>query len=256
MIYLLGEIQGKKHTTEILPPALFVTVRNHHDMHVFCDFDGTITTVDTTDRVLALLARPEWESLEADWRAGQIDAATCMREQIALIEADDASLDRVLDQIELTPGFDRFVAWCAAQDVPLTIVSDGVDYFIHRILTRYGLGSLPVISNNLSGHAGAWRLVQPHGRAGCAAGAGVCKCQALAQCATPASRPAAGPSVVYIGDGRSDFCASARVDLLFARDELARYALGRGQPYHPFNDFDDVLAVLDSSIRARRTAAR
>ena len=45
-------------------------------MHVVCDFDGTITTVDTTDQVLSRLAAPAWEELEAEWRTGRIDAAT------------------------------------------------------------------------------------------------------------------------------------------------------------------------------------
>src|SRR6516165_9770867 len=99
-------------------------------MHIFCDFDGTITTVDTTDLVLSRLAAPEWEALEADWRAARIDAAACMRGQVALIGGDDASLDAVLDEVEFTEGFPEFAAWCADNGVELTVVSDGVDYFI------------------------------------------------------------------------------------------------------------------------------
>jgi 2-hydroxy-3-keto-5-methylthiopentenyl-1-phosphate phosphatase len=216
-------------------------------MHVFCDFDGTVSVVDTTDRVLSRLASPEWESLEADWLAGRIDAATCMRGQIALIQGSDADLDSVLDAIELDPGFPAFAAWCADHAVPLTIVSDGVDYFIRRILARHGLGDLPIVSNRLAGEPGARALAQPHRRAGCAAGAGVCKCDVAA----------AGPptTMVYIGDGRSDFCVSHRADILFAKDALAAYAAGRGEAHHAFDTFHDITATLKPVVEARRATA-
>ena len=221
-------------------------------MHVFCDFDGTITTVDTTDQVLSRLAAPAWEEIEADWRAGRITAAACMKAQVALIEGDDSALDSVLDGIELAEGFTDFVAWCEAHAIPLTIVSDGVDYFIRRILRRHGVSDLPVVSNRLGGRAGARRLSQPHRREGCAAGSGVCKCEATSKRLGKGVRP----SLVFIGDGRSDFCVSGRAELLFAKDELAVYAVGRGQAHHPFNTFHDVVAVLAPMVEARRIAAQ
>ncbi|MGH1558758.1 hypothetical protein ACRAWD_15855 [Caulobacter segnis] len=44
-------------------------------MQIFCDFDGTIAKVDTTDLVLTQLADPNWEDLEARWKRGEITAA-------------------------------------------------------------------------------------------------------------------------------------------------------------------------------------
>ena len=216
-------------------------------MQVFCDFDGTISAVDTTDRVLERLASPAWEALEADWRAGRITAAACMRAQVALIEGDDTQLDAVLDEVELDPEFPAFAAWCEENGVALTIVSDGVDHFIRRLLDRYGLATLPVISNRLAGESGARGLEPPYAREGCAAGAGVCKCAA--------ARRAPGKAVVYIGDGRSDFCVSARADILFAKDELAGYAAGRGQAHHEFSSFREITATLAALTDARRAAA-
>ena len=221
-------------------------------MQVFCDFDGTITTVDTTDQVLSRLAAPAWEEIEADWRAGRITAAACMKAQIALIEGDDAALDAVLDEIELAEGFAEFVAWCDAHAIPVTIVSDGVDYFIKRILRRHGISDLAVVSNKLAGRAGARRLAQPHRREGCAAGSGVCKCEATARRLSDGGRP----KLIYLGDGRLDFCVSGRADLLFAKDDLAAYAAGRGQIHHLFNSFHDVVAVLAPLVEARRVAAQ
>jgi len=217
-------------------------------MRIVCDFDGTITRADTTDAVLAALADPAWEAVEDDWRAGRITAAQCMRRQIALLRADDAAIDAVLDAQVLDPGFADFVAWCEAQGLPVSIVSDGVDRFIGRILARHGLQRLPFVSNVLAGQASRRTLRQPWRREGCAAGSGVCKCAV----AETDDRP-----LVFIGDGRSDFCLSGRADILFAKGELAAYAAGRDRPFHPFETFNDVTAVLQARLAAapRRASA-
>jgi 2,3-diketo-5-methylthio-1-phosphopentane phosphatase len=224
-------------------------------MRIFCDFDGTIAKVDTTDLVLTRLADRAWEALEERWTRGEITAAECMRGQVALIGGDDAALDAVLDGVALADGFAEFVAWCAANAVPLTVVSDGVDRFIARILERHGLGHLPVIANRLVGNADLGRrLEQPWSRAGCAAGSGVCKCQVTVKSDERANDP--GELMVFIGDGRSDFCVSGRADLLFARDKLAAYARSRAMPHHEFSDFHTITTTLAAAHErlARRAA--
>jgi 2,3-diketo-5-methylthio-1-phosphopentane phosphatase len=224
-------------------------------MRIFCDFDGTIAKVDTTDLVLTRLADPAWEDLEERWTRGEITAAECMRGQVALIGGDDTALDSVLDTVEVADGFSEFVAWCQANAVPLTVVSDGVDHFIARILGRHGLGHLPVIANHLVGNAELGRrLEQPWARAGCAAGSGVCKCQVADKSDERVSD--AGDLMVFIGDGRSDFCVSGRADLLFARDKLAAYARSRAMPHHEFSDFHTITTTLAAAHgRLARRAA-
>ena len=219
-------------------------------MRIICDFDGTISRVDTTDHILARFADPAWETLEADWLSGRISAAACMQGQIALINATDHELNQALDELELDPGFRDFFAWCAAANYPLTVVSDGVDYFIRRILKRYGLAHLSVISNRLGGQVKKRTLDQPWRREGCAAGSGVCKCAVV-----NAGETADSTLLVYVGDGRSDFCAAARADILFAKDGLATYAADRGMAFYPFHDFHDVTRQLDQVRNSRRAAA-
>jgi 2-hydroxy-3-keto-5-methylthiopentenyl-1-phosphate phosphatase len=62
--------------------------------------------------------------------------------------------------------------------------------------------------------------------------------------------------MVFIGDGRSDFCVSGRADLLFARDKLAAYARSRAVPHHEFSDFHNITATLAAAHErlARRAA--
>jgi 2-hydroxy-3-keto-5-methylthiopentenyl-1-phosphate phosphatase len=215
-------------------------------MRIFCDFDGTISTIDTTDLILSKFADPRWQQLEADWIDGRIDAASCMRQQIGLIAASDIVLDAALDTVELSPGFADFVAWCESSGYPLTIVSDGVDRFITRILVRHGLERVGIVSNRLAGNESARSLDQPWLSAECRAGSGVCKCAAAA------AGTGTGP-MVYVGDGRSDVCVAGRADILFAKGTLADYATRQDLAYHPFSNFHHVLDVL-CPVRARRTA--
>lgn len=215
-------------------------------MRIICDFDGTVSRQDTTDLVLEQLADPGWRTLEEDWVASRLSAADCMRGQVALIGGSQDDLDGLLDTVELDPGFTAFVDWCDARSLPVSIASDGVDYFIGRILRRHGLERLGVAANRLAGEPGAWRLEQPWARTGCAAGSGVCKCDA----AGPPPLAGAPPTLVYVGDGRSDFCVSARADILFAKGALADYAAARGQAFHPFETFHDVTAALALMVGA------
>ncbi|MBN9136589.1 MAG: HAD-IB family phosphatase, partial [Phyllobacterium sp.] len=112
-------------------------------MHVFCDFDGTISLEDATDFILERLASPAWEDIEQQWKQGLIGSAECMARQIGLIEATHQELDSALDDIAIDPTFPAFIDFCWAQGIPVTIISDGVDYFIKRILARHKLDYLP-----------------------------------------------------------------------------------------------------------------
>lgn len=207
-------------------------------MRIFCDFDGTVSRRDTTDFVLAELAEPAWRDVEALWEAGVITAAECMRRQIAMIGGSDADLNAVLDRVELDPDFVGFVRWAEENGFPLTILSDGVDYFISRLLARAGLSRLPIVANKLVGRPGHRGLDQPWSRDGCAGGSGVCKCQSVL---APALR---ADATIFIGDGPSDYCVSGRVDLLFAKGRLADYSAARGRAFFRFETFADVTATL------------
>jgi 2-hydroxy-3-keto-5-methylthiopentenyl-1-phosphate phosphatase len=208
-------------------------------MRIICDFDGTITQQDTTDWVLEALADPAWRELESDWVAGEISAAQCMRRQVALIGGSQEDLHAALDSVRLDPGFIDFLAWAGGHRFPVSIVSDGVDYFIDRILARHGISDIQtVVANQLSGQAGEWGLEQPWSRPGCAARSGVCKCDAAG------AAPDGVATTVFVGDGRSDFCVSARADLLFAKGALADYAASRDQAFIPFETFHDVRSAL------------
>lgn len=199
-------------------------------MQIFCDFDGTITSHGTSDILLAQFGDPKWEELEAQWEAGLLGSAACMQQQIAMINAPLKDIDRALDEINIDPKFAEFVRFCSSRNFALTIISDGVDYFIKRILARHKMAHLPIVANRLvATGASSYKLEAPYAVSGCTSG--VCKCQVVDSRADVR---------VYVGDGRSDFCAVSKADVIFAKHALADYCDKKNLSYIPFQSFSDV----------------
>src|SRR5579871_6874211 len=103
------------------------------DWTLLCDFDGTVSLEDTTDTLLERFGRDGWEALEDAWRAGRIGSRDCMAGQVALLDMDRAELDAHLDTRHIDPDFADFVALAQSLHLPIEILSDGLDYGIHRI---------------------------------------------------------------------------------------------------------------------------
>jgi 2-hydroxy-3-keto-5-methylthiopentenyl-1-phosphate phosphatase len=214
-------------------------------LKVLCDFDGTITKVDTADAIFTRFAAPAWHDIEALWEAGEIGSAECMRRQMELIDASLPELDDALDALEIDPAFPAFNQFCIAHNIELIVVSDGVDYFIRRILQRAGL-RLPIRANRLI-HRGrrSFSLAHPHKVQDCASGAGTCKCARAA---------AEGVSyrTILIGDGRSDFCVAHEADVVFAKKSLLRYTQEQGIPALEYSTFADVQFLFETLLPARQ----
>jgi len=127
----------------------------------------------------------------------------------------------------------------AEADQAREIARIGIDYAIHRILTRHGLADLPVAANHLEPDAAErrWRLASPFESASCRSG--TCKCE-LVQTA----RDRDDVPVLLIGDGRSDFCASQSVDFVFAKSKLIEHCRTTGAAHSPVTGFAMVLGLL------------
>jgi 2,3-diketo-5-methylthio-1-phosphopentane phosphatase len=216
----------------------------HGDLQLLVDFDGTIAMIDTVDALLSLHAEPRWLEIESAWLAGKIGSRDAMAAQVALLRLDATELDTFADSVALDPGFLNFAAFCAAQNLPVTVVSDGIDRVVQRVLTRHNL-DFPVRANKLEqiSHE-RWLLMFPHAADGCTSGN--CKCR------TPSPD---GAFRILIGDGRSDFCAAATVDLCFAKGKLIEHCRSEGIAHIAFRDFNDVTRILSDLASGATTAS-
>lgn len=210
--------------------------------HVFVDFDGTIVPCDATDLIFESFALDSWRDVEREWQSGQIGSRECMTRQVALLRASTSQMDAKIEEIVVDKGFSTFVAECARLGIDMTVVSDGFDFVIERVLRRAGHPNLRIRANRLE-HAGGdrWRVAFPHSRSDCKVLAGNCKCSF--------TEPHAKSVKVVIGDGRSDFCVAGRADLVFAKGTLLKLCQANGTTHFAYNDFFTVTRHFGSWIK-------
>ena len=202
---------------------------------VYCDFDGTITTLDATDAVLEAFALPAWREWEARWVRGEITSQQCLARQIELIQADRDTLIEFAADLPIDEGILALDRRCTEHGIPLTIVSDGLDLLIEAVLRRHGLLHLPVFSNHLRwDDNGRPTLSFPFAEKECDSGSGTCKCSLTLPADPLTSRP------VYIGDGRSDQCVSGKMQTVFAKGTLLDWCERTGIPCIPFETLAEV----------------
>ncbi len=215
---------------------------------ILCDFDGTISLADVTDALLERFGQPGWRALETAWQRGEIGSRACMAGQVALLDADRAELDAFLDELPIDPAFPAFVTAVQEAGISLTVVSDGIDHAIRRVLERHALGHLPVLANRLEAHGErSWRLAFPYAVATCSSGN--CKCAVAGRAHVDRQR------VLLIGDGASDFCVAGEADLVFAKDRLVEHCLAAAIPHRAITGFADAIDLLpllagDASVAA------
>lgn len=215
--------------------------------HVFIDFDGTLAPGDPTDTLLDRFADKSWLQLEAEFKAGRMTSRECMARQIGLIRATPEAYDALVGSMSLDPHFHAFAAVCERNGIPMTIVSDGPDRSIELLLRKEGL-DLPYFANKLEFLGGdRWNLAFPHARPDCATVSGNCKCQFADRF----------PAVtqIMIGDGRSDFCVSSRMDLVLAKGALARHCVAQDLPHYAIKDFRDATRLMKGWLSGGVTLA-
>lgn len=204
------------------------------------DFDGTLALKDTVDTLLDRFAPAAWEDVEQEWLAGHITAVECMGQQIRMVRASREALDDFFGTIELDASFLPFYHH-VCKYAAVAIVSDGLDYPIQIATHNAGLPNIPVFANRLDFVSEGIDIAFSHLDAHCAAGNGVCKCAVARDLAQPLGGP-----LVLVGDGKSDICLAQRADVVFAKKSLLGYCVQQGIPHFPFDDFTDVLAVVET----------
>jgi 2-hydroxy-3-keto-5-methylthiopentenyl-1-phosphate phosphatase len=190
-------------------------------------------SADTVDAVLTRFAEPEWEVVEADWKAGKFGSRECLAQQTQMLRMTPTELDAFLDTIEVDSDAKGFFDDCFRMGIPVSVVSDGYDWAVRRILARAGIRGIPIVANRLV-HMGEdrWMARFPHMAQNC--GSGVCKCAVV-------NEPV---SLVHIGDGRSDVCVSNMVDLVFAKGSLLKGRNEAGLPSIGFETFSEIRAMM------------
>ena len=226
-----------KHTTSVS------AARQAQKPIVFCDFDGTVTLADVTDRILEELAEPGWRELEAAWVSGMIGSRECLERQMALVNASPRQLNSLIDSIAIDPGFARFYTYAEKRGLPFYILSDGFDYVVRRLLRRVGAdGELRngkhLFTTAMKLEGNRVRVSFPHDARLCEHGCATCKA-AIIRRLKRGHQP-----VIFIGDGLSDRFAVGESDLIFAKKQLLAHCRKNKIACLPFETFGEIESTL------------
>jgi len=200
---------------------------------VLSDFDGTITTSDVAEDLLARFAPKEWEEIERLHRARALGTRETMARQFALVHADRGELIAYARRnATMDPAVPAFLRFCRGRGIPFEIVSEGLDFYLHDLIKQWGL-DVPVRTNRAMFEGRRIRIEYPFADPSCTL-CGTCKLDRVFELRV------GGHRVVYIGDGDSDLCPAVEADIVFAKRRLAELCDAEGIAYHRFDSFSEI----------------
>lgn len=199
---------------------------------IYCDFDGTITKKDSVNGFFEMYA-PNWMESEKQWIEGKISSRENAITQVGLLKpVSQEQLDDYINSIEIDDYFLDFVEFIKSKNIKLTILSDGFDLFIKKVLERYNL-NIPYYANKLIYKKGKFSIEFPYYNENCDKKAGMCKCQKVKE-----------NNFCYIGDGTSDLCIASKADMLFASKNLHKFCKENNIKHSHFASFRNIIDVL------------
>ena len=184
--------------------------------------------------------KDEWNSVIKSFEELEIGARECFLKECSLIEDFELSkFNEIIDGISLDSKFKEFYEFCKQLGFPLTILSEGMDYYISRILNNNGF-DIPYYSNKFvyPDSQNKVGLEFPYSDSECKR-CGCCKRNLLL------NMTGDDEISVLIGDGFSDTCVAEYADIVFAKSSLASYCWKNNITYFDYKDFADVQKKLE-----------
>ncbi len=210
-------------------------------LRVFSDFDGTISAKDVGASLFNHFSGKRNSGTVRLWIEQKITSRECLWRECHFIKTTREEMIAALRRIAVERGFPEFVRLLTERNIPLHIVSDGLDFYIDAFLSRAGFSGLDIHSNRAHFVNGSLYPSFPHYAAGCGF-CGTCKGERVRSLRRPGER------TVYIGDGFSDRCAVGVADVLFARDDLVKVAQEKSVDWIGFADFYDIIEYFDKYL--------
>ena len=218
---------------------------------VICDFDDTIAVENVAELLLEHFSEDGiWRQLKRRSREKLLPFKEYQEQAFILTKASMEAMQAVVkEQATLRPHFRELWRYCRERDIPMAIVTVGLDFYVDALLEREGLKEVPRYAAKARFTPQGMTFEYPYPWDGSGTLPqdiclqwGNCKCSVLAKYKRK------GHSILYVGDGRSDFCPASMADHIFARSQLAELCRQNGVLYTEFQDFQDVLNGLKSRV--------
>lgn len=213
---------------------------------ILCDFDGTVSTADTVNRVIRHhVTSPEWRFPVKQYLRGDIGSKGVYEGVAPLMRIDrDEYPAFALRLASLDPGFPRFLEWARRRGIEVKIVSDGFDLTIDSLLKHHGIEGVEVFANRLVIHEdGRVDIQSPYSDPDCGV-CGTCKLKVLESFRSSYDR------IFLVGDGESDRHAAQHADMVLALRDLFVFCCREGIPCVRIDGFAELPELLSRRIQA------
>ncbi|KAI4961776.1 hypothetical protein J4E86_000805 [Alternaria arbusti] len=228
----------------------------------FTDFDGTITLQDSNDFMTDNIGYGRDKR-----RAGNI---ACLNNEISFRDSFRDMMDSVtkpydqciqylVDNIKLDPGFKGFFEWSLENNIPVVVLSSGMEPVIKALLEKLvgpNASKMQVLGNHVGpregkniNEEGGWQILFKH------PGSGFGHDKSIELRKYSSLPENLRPTMFYAGDGVSDLSAARETDLLFAKKghDLISYCAREDVPFTVFEDWSNILAKCKSIVEGKTT---
>ncbi|OCK82408.1 hypothetical protein K432DRAFT_324346 [Lepidopterella palustris CBS 459.81] len=216
----------------------------------FTDFDGTITLQDSNDYMTDNIGYGQAKRRQGnlDTLEGRISFRDSFKGMMDSINKPyNECIQYLVDNIKLDPHFTPFFHWCLENNIPVVVLSSGMEPIIQALLAALvgpDAEKLQVIGNNVGARPGksideegGWELVfHDDSDFGHDKSLTIRPYRELPEDIRP--------TMFYAGDGVSDLSAAKETDLLFAKKghDLISYCVRENIPFTVFESWDSILA--------------
>jgi len=211
---------------------------------LFVDFDGTIVTADTAEAALDRFGDLDWRRIDRALEMGEVSFEESLRREFATLRAPpDAIIAEVSRFTSLRPNFDRLIEYCRGTNLPLTVVSGGLDFCIRHFLDRDDWLSFVKICAPTSCYTGSgYTLTFP---------AVVCDRSTNFKDDLVRREKKDGTRVFFIGNGFGDLSAAKEATFAFAirGSRLAELCKQHEVRHEEIDEFQQVVDVMSSRSR-------
>jgi 2,3-diketo-5-methylthio-1-phosphopentane phosphatase len=223
-------------------------------LRIFCDFDGTVAQKDVGRELFTEFGGIGADEIAHQYLNDTITARECLLAEARLVSGvSPAQLGAFVDQFTIDVHFSQFRDFCLLRDIPLVILSDGLDFYVERILNRNHLADCSFFANHLefvnNGGVAGLDVTFPYTDS---------ECLFCGNCKRNHMLTLSGDDdiIVYVGDGISDRCPIHYADIVFAKKDLIKYCQQENISYFEYTTFLDVQKRLEILLTKKRLRKR
>ena len=213
---------------------------------ILVDFDGTITSEDTNDKLIDYFWNDEVGEFLKQNNERDMTYVEFMDTLFSKLKiTEERYLDFILNDIEITDGFMEFYSQLGDLGIPIVVISGGFTNGIMPFVKKHGIDEIEVYANSLRFEKENLAIDFYHNRNPrcCHIGyCGNCKTIHLNEFRRRYRQ------IIFIGDGITDEPVASKADIVFAKDKLLEYCNQHRIDCIPWEDFIDIRKIILKQI--------